>query len=164
MPTTTNYGFRYPTTNNAANVPQDIQNLATDVDNQLKTVATGTTGTIAAAAGWDWFASGHPNPFYHLSSDGVVTLHGIYRRTAADFTVATDGSVYNFATLPAAIIPTVHKPAASAYIGLAGGRVPCVLNIVGSSASLGFIAYAGMGGTLNQTTGFVNINGYSYKL
>lgn len=35
MPTTPNRSLRYPASSNAPNVPQDIQNLATDTDNAL---------------------------------------------------------------------------------------------------------------------------------
>lgn len=46
MPTTPIFALRYPTSANAANVPLDIQNLATDVDNNLNTVNTALGGRV----------------------------------------------------------------------------------------------------------------------
>lgn len=49
MPTTPIFGLRYPTSANAANVPQDIQNLAEDVDADLNTINTSLTSVAARA-------------------------------------------------------------------------------------------------------------------
>lgn len=50
MPTTPIFGFRYPTSANAANVPLDIQNLATDVDTAMNTLSNNTTASLLTKA------------------------------------------------------------------------------------------------------------------
>lgn len=51
MSTTPKYGLRYPVSTAAPNVPQDIQNLATDVDNSLSAVAATVPKIIGYADG-----------------------------------------------------------------------------------------------------------------
>ena len=50
VPTTPIFGFRYPTSANAANVPLDIQNLATDVDGAMNTLSLNTTASLLTKA------------------------------------------------------------------------------------------------------------------
>jgi len=50
VPTTPVFALRYPTTSNAANVPLDIGNLATDVDNALNTQVAALTSVLVQKA------------------------------------------------------------------------------------------------------------------
>jgi hypothetical protein len=51
MPTTPNYAFPYPTATDTADVPRDIQALATPVDTTIKTIDTKVSGLLFTIAG-----------------------------------------------------------------------------------------------------------------
>lgn len=78
MPTTSK-GLRYPAASNVPNVPQDIQNLASDVDSALFTNA-GTTGAIsgtAPAAGTAMKVKTHyASVVLNANGDGTITYPG----------------------------------------------------------------------------------------
>lgn len=78
MPTTSK-GLRYPASSNVPNVPQDIQNLASDVDTRLFTNA-GTSGVLAGsapAAGTALKVKTHyGSVVLNANGDGTITYPG----------------------------------------------------------------------------------------
>jgi microcystin-dependent protein len=89
VPTTPNYQLRYPAPSAPANVPVDVQNLATDVDNELKAVTDPLAARIstletqmAAVAqphAGDYLVSGaHTPPAGYLLCDGSAVLRSQY--------------------------------------------------------------------------------------
>lgn len=89
MPNTPNYQLRYPAPSAPANVPVDVQNLATDVDTQLKAVndalAARITTLESQMAGisqphpGDFLVSGvHTAPAGYLACDGSAVLRSAY--------------------------------------------------------------------------------------
>lgn len=76
MATTTNRALRYPLATAAPNIPQDIQNLATDVDTALLTpgaICTSTTRPAAPTAGMVIYETDTGRSYRWIPS-GVVVL------------------------------------------------------------------------------------------
>lgn len=94
MPTTS-LGIRYPASTNTPNVPQDIQNLASDVNGLI-----GPKGlsTLTPAGGW---VQGTPAARFWKGVDGLVHMSGQLSNTST-FTPAGD----LMATLPTGFRPT----------------------------------------------------------
>jgi microcystin-dependent protein len=72
--TTTNRANRYPSGADPANVPSDVQNLATDLDN----VANLYTGTLAArptAVATAGHAAANPGSFYYATDTGELFVN-----------------------------------------------------------------------------------------
>lgn len=155
MPQTAS-GLRYPTAGSAPNVPQDLQNLANDVERELGY----STGFLPIIGGWEPYANGQFAPGWHLSREGVVTLRGMVRRTASSFFADKDVPYQFIGTLPASIQPSQSAPQPS-YAGFAGGRLPILLQI---GVNISMQTYAGGEATMEQNTGFVSLNGVTWYL
>lgn len=88
MPTTTNRSLRYPTSSNAPNIPQDIQNLATDTDNAMalifgkmwRTAGLGPTQTVATeyVVGMDTSRTTGGVTFDNTNDRLTVPIDGLY--------------------------------------------------------------------------------------
>lgn len=104
MPTTTNRALRYPASSNSPNVPQDIQNLATDVDNALalifgkmwRTSAFGPTLTIAAEAvvGMDVSRTVGGVTFDNTNDQLTIPIDGLYDINSCLYITNPSGSSY----------------------------------------------------------------------
>lgn len=86
MPTTPNRSLRYPASNNSPNIPQDIQNLATDVDNSLALIFGKMWRT---SAGYSALTVAQE---YVVGMDVARTAGGVtYDNTNKQLTIPVDG-------------------------------------------------------------------------
>ena len=169
MPTTTNYGLRYPGSNDAPNGPQQIQNLATDVDTQVKNALTVQTGAVPPLGGFASYSStgtDYDTASYDLFPGGLVVLRGMFRRTGATFQVNVNDLNY-FATLPAAIRPNRNITGVG-YIGIGTGSASvyaCRLFYAQGDTRLGFIANSSTTpADMLVNSGYVNVGGLAWRI
>lgn len=83
--TTTNRANRYPAGGDAANVPQDIQNLATDLDN-VANIYTGTLAGRPAASAAAGHGAGNAGSFYYATDTGelFVSIAGAWIKVTTE--------------------------------------------------------------------------------
>lgn len=106
MPTTSN-GLRYPASSAAPNVPQDIQNLAADVDAKIDDDGWVSFAAGAAAAGWAvQQLPGAKNSAYRVKA-GILWIRASFNRSgAAIASPAVNGNITDVVVLgtpPAAL-------------------------------------------------------------
>lgn len=160
MPTTPTYGFRYPGTGDLPNGPQQIQNLAEDVEDELE----GTWANLTLYTGFVSFGAGYTVPSYRVFA-GVVHLRGMVKRSVSDLAVGT-GIRRPFAAAPTAIRTALAvSPIAYAAYGAGQESYPVRVHYAGSgSGDLDIIGMNSGTGTLVNGTGFINLDGVSWFL
>jgi microcystin-dependent protein len=72
--TTTNRANRYPSGADPANVPSDVQNLATDLDN-VANIYTGTLAARPTAVATAGHAAANPGSFYYATDTGELFVN-----------------------------------------------------------------------------------------
>ncbi len=117
MPTTSR-GYRYPASSAAPNVPQDLQNLAADLNSDVGTIDTlvdGLAGTTAwtdltLAAGFEnWTGVTGPAPALRVAGNQVYAQGYIQRASSALFT-------FNTVFTPFSAFPSNARPANRAVL------------------------------------------------
>lgn len=160
MPTTSTYGWRYPSSGDAPNIPQDIQNLANDIEDDLE----GSWANLTLYSGYTSFGTGYTAPSYRVSA-GIVHLRGMVRRSGADLAVGL-GIRRAFAAAPAAI-RTALAVSPLAYAAFGAGQESYPVRVHYAGAGGGDLDIIGMNsgtGTLTSGTGFINLDGVSWFL
>lgn len=89
MPTTANFGLRYPALTNAPDVPTDIKNLADDVDGALAAQDSGLLSNLGWAMGANWSL----NESLHRIINGVMFVRFYFQRTGAQLVGSAVGNV-----------------------------------------------------------------------
>lgn len=157
MPTTSNMALRYPAASAAPNVPQDIQNLAADVD------ALGGAWTAYSPI---WSASGTqpvPNNGALTGNHRLIGKLAHVRITLTIGSTTTIGSgVYRF-SLPAAAPPKVNSLLTALFADASDGTrlYPCTVRIIAASTTGDNmrIAVAGNAASLGATVPVVPATG-----
>jgi hypothetical protein len=123
VPTTPTYGFRYPALTDPPNVPQDIRNLAEDVEAKLLLVDAATAAITGLAASQD----AQPTIGSTSSTAYTATLAG-GTACGLSFIAPPSGQVYVSNNM-------------AAFNGIAGGYALCTIRVrtggvVGSGADV----------------------------
>ncbi len=117
MPSTSR-GYRYPASSAAPNVPQDLQNLASDLNTDvgaIDTLVDGLAGTTAwtaltLAGGFEnWTGVTGPVPAYRVTGNRVEVQGYIQRASSALFT-------FNTVFTPFSALPANARPAQRAVL------------------------------------------------
>lgn len=118
MPTTSK-GFRYPASSAAPNIPQDFQNLASDVDAYLYPTAGVSRGTLSFYPGFQQ-AVGFGVVSYFRDASGLIHMGGM-----ASNVNGMSGAV----TVPIVGLPAGYRPAHTCFFA-----VPVNMGTTGVSA------------------------------
>lgn len=121
MGTTTGDSLRYPELGEPANVPQDMQELATDVQTALNkrmnvAYSVGELGSLSA--GWAHWGGEFGNARFYKSGKSVTAL-GLLKRTAA--LTIVDNTLYDLGDVPASYRPLFTLNAAAPWVGTQSG-------------------------------------------
>ena len=121
---------------------------------------TSRNGPLTPIGGWADHAGGYPPPGYRLTSERVVHLQGLVRRTGPTFTFTT--LAYQFATMPPEIVPPTNR-APTTYAGQGANKVAVRILITGGSNALTFQA-TDSPGTMESGAGHISLDGISWYL
>ena len=128
MPTTA-LGFRYPAGTAYPNVPQDLQNLATDIDNKLYKGGP-TVTALAINAGWH-AAVGFAPPAVYKDASGLICLTGMISNDNA-----FSGTSNTMFTLPTGFRPVYQKAGPVPVNMGAAGIIAQLLILTSGAASI----------------------------
>lgn len=147
---TLNRNYPYPTGTDANDVPYRMQALAEAVDADITGIlATPATpaveGAVALGTGWTALGGAFAPVAAYKSSEGIVTVQGLIRRTGATITAAASGTI--------ATLPVGYRPNGQIYISQSrdGGVVTLIFNSTGTIS-------AELNGTWTTNASFVSLH------